>query len=177
MKKKQIVIICIVIIIILLAIVIGLSVFNQNENLNEVNTQNTSVTYTNTNDAGVNESQVLEGAEESNTENNIVNDEETVTEGSENMNNQNEEIKINLIVNHKTFTATLNHNETVNELISMFPMTLHMSDLHANEKYNYLSSSLTTNSNTPERIHAGDIKLFGNNCLVVFYDSFSTSYS
>lgn len=177
MKKKQIVIICIVIIIILLAIVIGLSVFNQNENLNEVNTQNTSVTYTNTNDAGVNESQVLEGAEESNTENNIVNDEETVTEGSENMNNQNEEIKINLIVNHKTFTATLNHNETVNELISMFPMTLHMSDLHANEKYNYLSSSLTTNSNIPERIHAGDIKLFGNNCLVVFYDSFSTSYS
>ncbi len=177
MKKKQIVIICIVIIIILLAIVIGLSVFNQNENLNEVNTQNTSVTYTNTNDAGVNESQVLEDVEESNTENNIVNDEETVTEGSKNMNNQNEEIKINLIVNHKTFTATLNHNETVNELISMFPMTLHMSDLHANEKYNYLSSSLTTNSNTPERIHAGDIKLFGNNCLVVFYDSFSTSYS
>lgn len=177
MKKKQIVIICIVIIIILLAIVIGLRVFNQNEDLNEVNTQNTSVTYTNTNDAGVNESQVLEGAEESNTENNIVNDKEIVTEGSENMNNQNEEIKINLIVNHKTFTATLNHNQTVNELISMFPMTLHMSDLHANEKYNYLSSSLTTNSNIPERIHAGDIKLFGNNCLVVFYDSFSTSYS
>ena len=59
----------------------------------------------------------------------------------------------------------------------MLPMTLHMSDLHANEKYNYLSSSLTTNSNTPKRIHAGDIKLFGNNCLVVFYDSFSTLYS
>ena len=93
------------------------------------------------------------------------------------MNNQSEDVKINLIVNHKTFTATLNHNETVNELISMFPMTLHMSDLHANEKYNYLSSSLTANSNTPERIHAGDIKLFGNNCLVVFYDSFSTLYS
>ena len=93
------------------------------------------------------------------------------------MNNQSEDVKINLIVNDKTFTATLDRNQTVNELISMFPMTLHMSDLHANEKYNYLSSSLTTNSNIPGRINAGDIKLFGNNCLVVFYESFSTSYS
>ena len=181
MKKKKIVIICIFIIIILLAIIVGWSIIysNQNENFNETNTQNDSH-VSNTDNIVVNENQTLEKSEnieENNSENSIANSEETIEEGSENMNNQNEEIKINLIVNHKTFTATLNHNETVNELISMFPMTLHMSDLHANEKYNYLSSSLTTNSNTQGRIHAGDIKLYGNNCLVVFYDSFSTSYS
>ena len=94
-----------------------------------------------------------------------------------NMNNLSEEIKINLIVNNKTFSATLNNNETTRELIAMFPMTIQMSDLHSNEKYNYLDSSLTTNSSTPRRINAGDIKLYGNSCLVVFYDSFSNSYS
>ncbi len=181
MKKKKIVIICIFIIIILLAIIIGWSIIysNQNENFNETNTQNDSH-VNNTDNIVINENQTLENSEsieENNSENSIANSEETIEEGSENMNNQSEDVKINLIVNHKTFTATLNQNETVDELISMLPMTLHMSDLHANEKYNYLSSSLTTNSNTPKRIHAGDIKLFGNNCLVVFYDSFSTLYS
>lgn len=179
MKKKQILVICLVIVIILLAI-IGVRIFhsNQHEFLNEINTQNINVS--NTDNIVANENQISENSEsieENNLENSLVNPEETIEEGSENMNNQSEDIKINLIVNQKTFTATLNRNQTVNELISMLPMTLHMSDLHANEKYNYLDSSLTTNSNTPGRINAGDIKLFGNNCLVVFYDSFSTSYS
>lgn len=105
------------------------------------------------------------------------NSNENSSVGSENMNNQNEEIKVNLIVNNKTFTATLNNNETTKELVEMFPMTLNMSDLHSNEKYNYLDTSLTTNSSTPRRINSGDIKLYGNNCLVIFYDSFSNSYS
>ncbi len=174
MKKKKIVIICIVIIIVV--IVIGLSMFNQNKNLNEINIQN-FMNSNNKDDIITNESQNSESIEQNNLENPIINNEENLMEGSENMNNQSEDIKINLIVNDKTFTATLNRNQTVNELISMFPMTLHMSDLHANEKYNYLSSSLTTNSSMPGRINGGDIKLFGNDCLVVFYDSFSTSYS
>ena len=97
--------------------------------------------------------------------------------GDNNMNNQNEEIKISLVVNNRNFSATLENNETTNELINMFPLTLNMSDLNSNEKYNYLETSLTTNSTNPRRINAGDIKLYGDNCLVVFYESFNTSYS
>ena len=93
------------------------------------------------------------------------------------MNNQNEEIKINLTVNNKIFSATLENNETTKELVSMFPMTLNMSELNSNEKYNYLDRDLTTNASRQSRINAGDIKLFGSNCLVVFYESFNTSYS
>ena len=107
---------------------------------------------------------------------------ENITENTNIMNEEintmnNEEIKINLIVNNKTFTATLENNQTVQELIQNFPMTLNMSDLHSNEKYNYLNSSLTTNSSIPRMMNAGDIKLYGNNCLVVFYDDFRNSYS
>ena len=174
MKKKQIVILCIVIIIV--ATVIGLSMSNQNKKSNEINTLN-STNINNANDIITNESQNSESIEQNNLENLIISNEENLMEGSENMENQSEDIKINLIVNNKTFSATLNDNETVKELISMFPMTLHMSDLNANEKYHYLDSSLVTNSSSPRRINAGDIKLYGNNCLVVFYDSFGTSYS
>ena len=165
MKKKKVIVIFIVIIL-LLAIVIGCT-------QNNINISNTDNIVANDNQTSENS----ENIEEINIENNIANSEETIEEGSENMNNQSEDIKINLIVNNKTFSATLNNNETVKEFISMFPMTLHMNDLNANEKYHYLDSSLVTNSSNPRRINAGDIKLYGNNCLVVFYDSFNTSYS
>lgn len=138
---------------------------NQDKNLNEVNTQN------NINTSYTKETNINEQLEE------INNSEGNLNLGSNNVNNQSEEIKINLIVNNKTFSATLNNNETVRQLTAMFPMTIQMSDLHSNEKYNYLDSSLTTNSYIPNRINAGDIKLYGNNCLVVFYESFSNSYS
>ena len=165
MKKKKVIVIYIVIIL-LLAIVIGCT-------QNNINISNTDNIVANDNQTSENS----ENIEEINTENSIANSEETIEEGSENMTNQSENIKINLIVNNKTFSATLNNNETVKEFISMFPMTLHMNDLNANEKYHYLDSSLVTNSSNPRRINAGDIKLYGNNCLVVFYDSFNTSYS
>ena len=186
-SKKIIVLIVFIIVLILLAVLIAFSMSNSDEenNLNEANTNNMS----SLNNIGSNISENTQNVEnQSNTEidtnnqNNIqtveTNNEQTIlNEGSENMNSQSEEIKINLILNNKTFSATLNNNETTRELTHMFPMTLNMSDLHSNEKYNYLDTSLTTNSSRPSRINAGDIKLFGSDCLVIFYESFSNSYS
>ena len=102
---------------------------------------------------------------------------EMINIDEENTNMDNEDIKINLTVNDKTFSATLENNQTANELIEMFPLTINMSELNSNEKYYYLDTNLTTNSTSVSRINAGDIKLYGSNCLVVFYESFSTSYS
>lgn len=101
---------------------------------------------------------------------------QSTSEGVESMDNQSE-IKINLIVNNKTFSGTLNNNQTTQELIQHFPMILDMSDLNLNEKYNYLDYKLTTNSSRPSKINVGDIKLYGDNCLVIFYESFFNSYS
>ena len=52
-----------------------------------------------------------------------------------------------------------------------------MSELNGNEKYVYLDKSLLTNPSNPKQINTGDVMLYGNNCLVIFYKSFETSYS
>ena len=44
-------------------------------------------------------------------------------------------------------------------------------------RYKYLDNTLPSNASCPGTIHAGDILLYGNNCVVVFYKTFSTSYS
>ena len=165
MAKKILIPIFILIIVI---VIISLFSMSNNKTANELTSMNDNV-----------------NEETNNVENEITTTNESVENITENTNiineemntMNNEEIKINLIVNNKTFTATLENNQTVQELIQNFPMTLNMSDLHSNEKYNYLNSSLTTNSSIPRMINAGDIKLYGNNCLVVFYDDFRNSYS
>ena len=52
-----------------------------------------------------------------------------------------------------------------------------MTELNGNEKYNYLSTTLPTNPSCPGTINTGDILLYGNNCVVVFYKTFNTSYN
>lgn len=85
--------------------------------------------------------------------------------------------KLEIIVGTKTFTATLYDNPSASAFYDMLPLTLDMSELNGNEKYYYLDSSLPTDSSRPSGINAGDIMLYGNNCLVLFYESFQTSYS
>ena len=68
-------------------------------------------------------------------------------------------------------------NNYVNLRINKLPLTITMNDLNSNEKYYNLSSALTTKSERVGSIKRGDFMLYGNNCLVLFYESFSTSYS
>ena len=56
-------------------------------------------------------------------------------------------------------------------------MTLIMQELNGNEKYNYLPFALPTSNESVGNIKTGDIMLWGDNCLVLFYENFSTSYS
>ena len=84
---------------------------------------------------------------------------------------------INIIVGGQTFTATLANSETGKAFAALLPMTVTMNELNGNEKYHYLSSSLPTAAYQPGTIHAGDLMLYGNNCVVLFYETFNSSYS
>lgn len=85
--------------------------------------------------------------------------------------------KLIINIGGQQFQATLYDNETAHALVEMLPMTLNMEELHGNEKYYYFEEGLPTNVESIERIQTGDIMLFGSDCLVLFYDDFSTSYS
>ena len=84
---------------------------------------------------------------------------------------------MNIKVNNKIFKIVLEDNKTVKSLTQKLPITLEMSDLNNNEKYCYLNFTLPTDSKSVKNIKKGDVMLFGNSCLVIFYKSFTTSYS
>lgn len=82
-----------------------------------------------------------------------------------------------IIVGDKQFTVTSESNDTVTALTEMLPLTLDMSELNGNEKYYYLDTSLPSAPEKVGHIDEGDIMLYGDSCLVVFYQSFDTSYT
>lgn len=92
-------------------------------------------------------------------------------------NNQMENTSVIITVNGKEFNAVFYNNETANAFINMMPLTLNMNELNGNEKYYNLSSTLPVNSERVGSIKKGDIMLYGNNCIVIFYESFNTPYS
>ena len=84
---------------------------------------------------------------------------------------------VKMFIDDKEYTIDLEDNETANSFASLLPQEFEMNELNGNEKYVYLDNTLPTSSYSPKRINAGDVMLYGNNCLVVFYKSFDTSYS
>ena len=98
-------------------------------------------------------------------------------------NNQEEkeqrEMKMNVQIGEYTFTATLEENAAVEELIEMMkegPVTIQMDDYSGFEKVGSLGRSLTT-SNSQTTTSAGDIVLYNGNNIVMFYGSNSWSYT
>lgn len=84
---------------------------------------------------------------------------------------------LNIKIGDKEFTATLYDNPTTQAFLGLLPLDLDMSELNGNEKYFFLSEELPTDSKSPDSIKEGDLMLYGNNCIVIFYKSFSTRYS
>jgi hypothetical protein len=80
-------------------------------------------------------------------------------------------------VGQRTFTATLLNNATATAFKARLPLTLSMRELNGNEKYGELTSGLPTNATNPSTIQSGDLMLYGSGTVVLFYESFRTSYS
>ena len=83
---------------------------------------------------------------------------------------------INIEINGVTYTASLEDNETSRELLNRLPLTITMNELNGNEKYTYFEDSFVSSPVSVSRIGAGDIMLYGDDCLVIFYDTFDINY-
>ena len=84
---------------------------------------------------------------------------------------------IRLAIGGTDYTATLADTDAARLLAERLPMRLSMTELNGNEKYANLDKPLPTKTENVRRIEAGDVMLWGDNCLVVFYKSFDTPYS
>ena len=71
-------------------------------------------------------------------------------------------------VGGKSFTAKVEDSETGRSFVAKLPLTLSMTELNGNEKYCY-GVSLPTESRYYGTIEAGDLMLYGSNCVVLFY--------
>ena len=99
---------------------------------------------------------------------------------AQNINNHNVDStgnKMKIKIGSHTFTATLYDNATTTAFKALLPITINMVELNANEKYGDLSKTLPTKASNPGTIQAGDLMLYGASTLVLFYKTFSTSYS
>lgn len=85
-------------------------------------------------------------------------------------------MKLNMLVNDQTYTVVLEDNRAARELVRMLPLTIEMNELNGNEKYYYFDTSFSKDEEKVTTIQNGDVMLYGDDCLVLFYDSFSTPY-
>lgn len=82
-----------------------------------------------------------------------------------------------MTIGAKRFAVSLDDNPTARAFVQLLPTTLDMPDLNGNEKHVRLPRSLPTNAARPDTIRAGDVMLYGDETLVVFYETFRSSYS
>lgn len=80
-------------------------------------------------------------------------------------------------VGGKEFKASIFDNPTTSAFKAMLPLTIDMRDLNSNEKFFDFPGNLPVNASNPGTIHSGDIMLWGSKTIVLFYKSFSTTYS
>ena len=121
---------------------------------------------------------IIPGCDSKNNDNKINNNVNSKEEVEEKESNSNEVFNfVKVSINGKQYTIQLEDNETVERFVNLLPQEFNMSELNGNEKYIYLDTTLPTNSSNPKHINSGDVMLYGNNCLVIFYKSFDTSYS
>lgn len=76
--------------------------------------------------------------------------------------------KVDVNIGGKNFTATLHDNASAKAFTKHLPESFNMSELNGNEKYKYLDYELPADEKKVGTIHAGDIMLYGDDCIVIF---------
>ena len=80
-----------------------------------------------------------------------------------------------ITIGDKKYTLQLANTEAAKEFAAATPFELEMNDLNGNEKY-YYGESLPTAEYDVGTIHTGDLMLYEDNCIVLFYKDFETTF-
>jgi len=95
--------------------------------------------------------------------------------------NKKSEIKkveiMKIVINDKEYDLNIEDTIEAQDFIKNVPEELVMQDLNSNEKYMYVDKVFMNNPINVNKINKGDLMLYGDNCIVLFYKSFDTTYS
>lgn len=75
-----------------------------------------------------------------------------------------------VLIDGKEFAVQWNNSPAVRELVKHLPLTLKMQDFNDNEKYGRLPFALSGQKTVPSKITSGEIMLFQDKTLVIFYE-------
>ena len=84
---------------------------------------------------------------------------------------------ITVRIDDMTYIMSVDAGEAGQEFAKSTPFDLEMVDLNNNEKYYEGKEKLPTDPYKPGHIDAGDVMLYGDNTIVIFYKSFDTEFS
>ena len=104
-------------------------------------------------------------------------DETTSTQNNDNGNINTSTTKMKITIGTAVFTATLYDNPSANAFKASLPLSINMTELNGNEKYYDLPNPLPTNASAGGDLKVGDLMLYGNNVLVLFYKNLNTTYN
>lgn len=88
-----------------------------------------------------------------------------------------EDLTICITIGDKKCTAIFYDNPTAHAFLEHLPLTVEMQELNGNEKYYHFSDKLPTDIESVGNIKEGDLMLYQDDYLVLFYESHTTSYS
>ena len=83
---------------------------------------------------------------------------------------------IKMRIGDKEYTVKMADNEAAQEFAYSTPFELPMIELNGNEKYYQGQDLLKEDKYKPKKINAGDLMLYGNDTIVLFYQTFDTEY-
>ena len=85
--------------------------------------------------------------------------------------------EITIRINDKSYIVRMDINNAAQEFARSTPFELPMVELNGNEKYYRGADTLVTDAHRVARIKTGDLMLYEDNCIVLFYKDFETDYS
>lgn len=100
------------------------------------------------------------------------------SDASEIVADENDMYDVEITVGNSVFAAKFYDNASAQAIIVQMPFSLNMGDYAGQEKVTELSFSLpNASTESPATIRSGELYLWSGNCLVLFYTTFSNSYS
>lgn len=84
---------------------------------------------------------------------------------------------VNVSIGERVFQLQLVDSPASHEFTDRLPLTIEMIDVNQNEKYARLDAGLTRHDEIAHQIEEGDVKLWSGDGLVIFYESFESSYA